>query len=315
MVPGMKREIIYSLRSPYRDEFRICGYRFGSGEKTACIVGAIRGNEVQQLYMCSQLVGILKRLEEKGAIASGRELLVIPSVNSFSMNIGKRFWAVDNTDINRSFPGDPSGEITQRIAAGVFTEAQQYQYGIQFASFYMPGDFIPHVRMMETGFQTSSLASLFGLQYVVVRKPKPVDTSTLNYNLQKWKINAFSVYTNQTEAIDEKSASLGVGAVLRFLMRMGIIKYSSHGGYISSVVKEEELLSVKTTAAGIFRRLKNPSDEVNFGEAVAEILHPYEGSVLARINAPTDGIVFFTNNQPLVMENTVVCKIIRRMHV
>ncbi|MFA9381239.1 MAG: M14 family metallopeptidase [Acetanaerobacterium sp.] len=311
----MKNEIIYSLQSPYRNEFRIHGYRFGSGDKTACIVGAIRGNEIQQLYICSQLVGTLKRLEEKGAIASGREILVIPTVNNFSMNIGKRFWTVDNTDINRMFPGSAQGEVTQRIAAGVFAEAQQYQYGIQFASFYMPGDFIPHVRMMETGFQTSSLASLFGLQYVVVRKPRPVDTSTLNYNLQKWKINAFSVYTNQTEAIDEKSAALGVGAVLRFLMRMGIIKYTSHGGYISSVVQEENLVSVKTTAAGIFRRLKNPSDEVNFGEVIAEILHPYEGTVLARILSPTDGIVFFTNNHPLVIENTVVCKIIRRLHV
>ena len=311
----MKNEIIYSLQSPYRGEFRIHGYRFGGGEPTACIVGAIRGNEVQQLYMCSQLIGTLRRLEEKGAIAAGKEILVIPSVNSFSMNISRRFWAVDNSDINRMFPGNEQGEVTGRIAAAVFAQAQQYRFGIQFASFYMPGDFIPHVRMMETGFQTTSLAALFGLPYAVVRKPSPVDTSTLNYNLQKWKVNAFSVYTNQTESIDERSAALGVGAVLRFLVRMGIIKYTSHGGYLSSVVQEEELVSVKTTAAGIFRRLKSPSDEVGFGEPVAEILHPYEGTVLARVLAPTDGIVFFTSNQPLVIENTVVCKIIRRLHV
>lgn len=311
----MKKELIYSLTPPYRNEFRIHGYRFGAGEQTACVVGAIRGNEVQQLYMCSQLIATLRRLEDKGAIAAGREILVIPAVNSFSMNIGRRFWAMDNTDINRMFPGDEQGSVTQRIAAAVFAQAQNYRYGIQFASFYMPGDFIPHVRMMETGFQTSSLASLFGLPYVVVREPRPVDTSTLNYNLQKWKINAFSVYTNQTEAIDERSAALGVGAVLRFLMRMGIIKYSSHGGYLSSVVQEEELVSVKATAGGIFRRIKQPSDEVSFGEPVAEILHPYEATVLERVLAPTDGIVFFTCNQPLVMENTVACKIIRRLHV
>ncbi len=311
----MKSEIIYSLTSPYRGEFKIHGYRFGSGEKTACIVGAIRGNEIQQLYICSQLVSTLRRLEANGAVASGREILVIPSVNPFSMNIGKRFWAVDNTDINRMFPGNEEGEITQRIAAGVFSEAQQYQYGIQFASFYMPGDFIPHVRMMETGFQTSSLASLFGMQYVVVRKPRPVDTSTLNYNLQKWKTNAFSVYTNETENIDEKSAALGVGSVLRFLMRMGIIKYSSHGGYISSVVQEDNLVSTKTDCAGIFRGLKSPNDEVTHGEVMAEIVHPYEGKVLSKVLAPTDGIVFFANNRPLVMENTVVYKMIRRLHV
>lgn len=33
-----------------------------------------------------------------------------------------------------------------------------------------------------------------------------------------------------------------------------------------------------------------------------------------QIVAPTDGIVFFAHNKPLVLENTVVFKVIRRLH-
>ena len=76
---------------------------------------------------------------------------------------------------------------TQRIAAGVFENIKDYSYGIQFASFYMQGDFIPHVCMMDTEYQNPSLANLFGLPYVLIRKPKPYDTTTLNYNWQIWK--------------------------------------------------------------------------------------------------------------------------------
>lgn len=47
----MKKEILYSLKGIYRENFEIEGYRFGGGEKSACIVGALRGNEIQQLYM------------------------------------------------------------------------------------------------------------------------------------------------------------------------------------------------------------------------------------------------------------------------
>ena len=50
-------------------------------------------------------------------------------------------------------------------------------------------------RMMETGYQNISLANLFGLPYVVVRKPTPLDTKTLNYNWQNDMTAAFSVYT------------------------------------------------------------------------------------------------------------------------
>ena len=237
----MKKEVLYSLKGIYRENFEIEGYRFGHGEKSACIVGAMRGNEIQQLYICSQLIKVLKDLEMRGAISHNHEILVIPSANRFSMNVEKRFWPVDNTDINRMFPGDEAGDTTKQIAAAIFESSKGYSYGIQFASFYMPGDFIPHVRMMETGYQSASLANLFGLQYVVIRKPKPMDTATLNYSWQMNGTNAFSIYTNSTDIVDEKSARQAVSSVLRFLTRMGILKYNNHSGYIASVINEYDL--------------------------------------------------------------------------
>ena len=91
----MKKEVLYSLKGIYRENFEIEGYRFGHGEKSACIVGAMRGNEIQQLYICSQLIKVLKDLEMRGAISHNHEILVIPSANRFSMNVEKRFWPVD----------------------------------------------------------------------------------------------------------------------------------------------------------------------------------------------------------------------------
>ena len=180
----MKKKLIYSMKSPYREELKVWGYHFGKEEPSACIVGSMRGNEIQQMYVCSQLIRRLHELEQKGGIVSDNGILVIPAVNYYAENIGKRFWPADNRDINRMFPGNHAGETTERIAAGVFEQIRGYNYGIQLASFYRPGDFVPHVRMMETGYQSASLANLFGLPFVVVRKPQPIDTATLNYNWQ-----------------------------------------------------------------------------------------------------------------------------------
>lgn len=158
----MRKELIWSLPGLYREDMEVYGYHFGRGDKAACVVGALRGNEVQQMYVCSQLVKALTELEAKGAIVNNNEILVIPAVNYYSMNIGKRFWAADSSDINRMFPGRAGGETTERIADGVFARVREYSYGVQFTSFYMPGEFVPHVRMMETGRQSPSLANLFG---------------------------------------------------------------------------------------------------------------------------------------------------------
>lgn len=310
----MKKDIIYSLSGLYRDDFRVTGYRFGKGEKTCCIIGSLRGDEIQQLYMCGQLVKALSAIEKKGDFAHDREVLVIPSLNSYSTNIGRRFWCLDNTDINRMFPGDTEGETTQRIAASVFEEIKQYKYGVQFASFYIPGVFIPHVRMMKTCKENTSLANLFGLQYVVLRTPIAMDRTTLNFNWQVSGTAAFSVYTNATENIDEDSAELGVSAVLRFLSRMGVIKYRCHGGYMGTIINEDDMMSVKSGSAGIFRGVRSVGDEVRRGDVLAQIIHPYEGEVVSEITAPSDGIVFFAHKKPLVIENTLAFKMIKRLH-
>ena len=311
----MKQEVLYALETPYRQRMEIEGFRFGSGEKACAIVGGIRGNEVQQMYVCARLVQAFRRLEEQKAILPGNEILVIPCVNRFSMNVGQRFWPLDNTDINRMFPGYDQGETTQRIAAALFEAVKGYRYGIHFASFYLPGDFAPHVRIMDTGYQTSSLGNLFGLPYVVMRKPQPIDTTTLNYNWQVWETNAFSVYTKETDVTDEASARQAVSAVLRFLSRIGILKYTCQNGYLPIVLQENELATALTPAGGLFRRFRAPGEEVEYGETIGTILDPFTAETVAEIKSPTSGIVFFAMKKPLVTEHEAAFKIIRRLHL
>lgn len=311
----MIQDILHTIKSPYRDDMHISAYRFGKGTKAACIVGPTRGNEVQQLYICSQIIRILTRLEKTGSIVSNNEILIIPAINYYSLNLDKRFWAMDNTDINRMFPGSPTGETTERIANTVYEAARKYNYVIQFASFHNPGDFLPHVRMMETGFESTSLANLFGLPYVLTKKPQPVDTGTLNFSLNAEGINAFSIYTSATDHIDEESAIQAISSVLRFLTRMGIIKYNCHNGYIASIIQETDLMSIKVDVSGIYRPLKHPGDEVCFGDVLAEVIDPIQGEVISQIIAPSDGIIFFAHSKALVIQNSTIYQLIRRLHL
>lgn len=306
----MDRKTIFKIRALYRDDFRVTGFSFGHGQKSACIVGSMRGNENQQLYCCAELVRKLKELEERGCIREDREILVIPCVNPYSMNIKKRFWSIDNTDINRMFPGYREGETTQRIAGGVFESIKDYTYGLQFASFYMPGRFVPHIRIMKTGFEDVELAKKFGFPYVVLHTPRPFDTATLNYNWQIWETKAFSVYTTTTEQIDRTSARQAVEAVLSFLQKQGIIDYSGFEGYVSKVVSTEEMVSVRNRRAGFFEGKAGAGEHVRKGQLLACIVDCYEGMIVDEIYAPLEGTLLFSHAEPKVYENTAVYKII-----
>lgn len=310
----MHTKEIVTLQSTYREDMKVKGFRFGKGDKAACIVGSFRGNEIQQMYICSRLVQALRDLENSGGICVGKQILVIPNANPYSMNVGQKFFGMEESDINRMFPGNEKGETTSRIAAALFKEIADYSYGIQFSSFSIAGEFAPHVRMMKTGYQNTSLANLFGLPYVVVKKPAPIDTQTLNYNWQTEMTAAFLVYTNKTFEIDDKSARQAVAAVLRFLTRMGILRYESHSGYISHVIMEEDLTNVYTECAGIFKGLTELGEAVRYGQPLAQIMDPMEGSIRQMILAPTDGIVFFTHKEALVTQYDMVYRLIHRMH-
>lgn len=306
----MEEKILFELGSVYRDNMRIKGYTFGNGEHSVCIVGATRGNEVQQVYICSRLTAIFEQIEKQGKIKTEKSVMIVPCINPHSMNIGKRFWSTDNTDINRMFPGYNLGETTQRIADGVFKNINDYKFGIQFASFYIQGSFIPHVRMMKTGFEDIELAKDFGLPYVFRREARPYDTTTLNYNWQIWETKAFSVYTNATDTIDYESANEVINAVLSFLNKQGIIEYNCHEGYISKFIEGKGLVNVKTSKSGFFIRHAKVNSRVKKGDMLAEITNPYSGKVLDTVISPVNGIVFFHANQPVIYSHTPLYRII-----
>lgn len=308
----MKKEILFQMKSTYRDDFKIDGYRFGSGEKTVCIVGPMRGDEVQQQYVCSQIVKELQNIESAGGICDGKSILVIPSCNPFSMNVGRRFWAMDGTDINRMFPGYDQGETTQRIAAAIFKELEGFRYGLQLASFYVPGEFVPHVRMLRTGYEDVESARLFGLPYVTVRNPLPFDTALLNYNWQIWNTSAFSVYSGLTDSIDVENSRGAVNAVIRFLSNVGAVEGAPDvPGYQSTIVNEEALVSISAHHAGIYVRVRKAGDAVRAGDVLARILNPYDGRVLEEVRCDYDGIVFFSHHRPLVLQNALLFRIIK----
>lgn len=308
----MKKEIIFSMKSTYRDDFKIEGYRFGSGEDTVCIVGPMRGDEVQQQYICSQIVHELQQIESQGAIADGKSILVIPSCNPFSMNVGRRFWAMDGTDINRMFPGYDKGETTQRIAAAIFKHIENFRYGLQLASFYVPGEFVPHIRMLRTGYEDVESAKLFGMPYVTVRKPLPFDTTLLNYNWQIWNTSAFSVYAGMTDSIDVDDSRQAVESVLRFLTGIGAITESvaCPPGFLSAVLDEDNMQTITAHHAGIYIRNCKAGDHIHKGDVLARILHPYDGRVLEEVRSPIDGTIFFSHHRPLVLQNALLYRIL-----
>ena len=311
----MRRLTVYRLDMPYREQFRIEGFEFGAetDSLTCAIVGQMRGDEVQQAYTCARLVERLQRLEEHGGIKSGARILVIPCANPYSMNVASRFWPADGTDINRRFPGNPQGETTERIAAGIFDAVQGSDFGIQLASFNQEGDFLPHVRVTRAGEvseESLAMADDFRLPCVISRNPTPFDTGTLNYSWQEAGTHAFSLYTRTTDRIDRPSAKLADQAILRFLATHSIVSGKVDGSSDCMRLDESELVDVRTEEfSGYLDGRVKPGDVVEKGQELAVVRDVFDAHVRERIVAPVAGRIFFCRVKALLQQRMVAFRI------
>lgn len=309
----MRRKTLYTLETPYREPMEVVGFEFGDpdGEDSCAIVGSMRGNEIQQTYTAARLVERLRLDEAK--LLPGKRVLVVPSVNPFSMNVSTRFWALDHTDINRMFPGYDKGETTQRIAEGLFSAVSSFSLGVQLCSLYMPGEFVPHVRLTRAGEITREsldMAGGFGLPYVIINEPTPFDTTMLNYNWQVWSCHAFSLYGHTTEHVYPQGALRMIDAIERFLAMQGIMRLATQKVQEPRTLEEADLVGVRTEEAGGFlMRHVEAGDHVEKGQVLAEVIDALDAHVKETLTAPVSGRVFFLRTEPLVEQHIICARI------
>ena len=312
----MIKKTLFTLDTPYREPLSIVAAEFGdpAAAKSIAVVGSTRGNEIQQTFICAELVRRLEEMEQRGLIAPDVRILVVPSINPFSMNIGERFWAVDHTDINRMFPGYDAGETTQRIAAGLFEAVKDCTFGIQLGSYYLPGDFMSHVRVTranDTSEETLAMADAFGFPYVVARTPTSFDTTTLNYNWQVWNARAFTVFAKETDTINRRSATFAEDCILRFMHETGFVTFRAAGGSMASHIAEEELVDVRTeSAGGLFLRHVETGERVEAGQPLGQVVDAFDASSKEILVAPVTGYVFFSHIAPLINQYTIAFKLV-----
>ena len=170
--------------------------------------------------------------------------------------------------------------------------------------------FSTHIRMMQTGSEDTETAKAFGLPYIFVRKARPYDTTTLNYNWQVWDCKAFSLYTRATEIVDETIAKEARNSILRFLNVTEFITKPMPGGYQSQIIEESRLTPIMTTSAGFFETVASLDDEVQKGDVLAKIYNPFDHSVQEELRAPTSGMVFYLNKKDLVYAHSLGASIL-----
>ena len=306
----MEKIEILRIESLSRAPLVVEGYLFKGSDVKApkvAIVGAMEGDSILPLYCASTMVDFFKNKIDKKNIKG--DVLIIPSINHYALNIGKRFWPLDNTDINMMFPGYELGETTQRIAKKVFDAISSYDYGIILERRPDPATCLPYIKLYKSGYEDLKSAKKFGFKMIHHRTMKSIDTVTLQYNWQLWGTKAFSIMCPSDNQVDKKIASQINQAMIRFMDNKKILNYHIFNGYESTVIDRNSIEVVKSPRSGIFISKELPGNYVSKDQVIGEIVHSLEGDVIHQFLAPCNGMITCFYSNSLIYEHAVAFRI------
>lgn len=311
----MKKIEILKINSLNRSPLIIEGYLFEGCDPSApsvAIVGAMEGKTILPLYSASKLVDYLQNeIDVKEKIRGN--ILIIPSINHYALNLGERFWPLDKTDLNMMFPGYEHGETTQRMAKKLFDAISGYTYGISLESRNDLSTCIPYISLLHSGYEDLQSPKKCGFRIIHHKEMKPTDTASLQYNWQLWGTKAFSIITPSDETINTNNAKRVFEGVVRFLSATEILEHKVLLGYDSNIVTDKDIQIIKTPKSGIFIPTKKVGSSVSKEEMIGKVIHSLEGNVIHRIFSPCDGVITCAYKNGLIFENALAFRVVKTL--
>ncbi len=264
--------------------------RNGDGP-TALLTGGNHGDEYEGITALIKLAGRLRAEDITGRV------IIVPMMNHPAALNGTRTSPIDKGNLNRAFPGSPTGTLTQRIA-DYFTRylvplcdlALDIHSGgrtldlLPFAATHRLADADLARRCLEGARafgapNTLLMAELEGdaLYDTVVEAQGKVFIST--------ELGGGGTTTPETVAL----AGRGVDNVLRWA---GILPGSSRPAPTRMLEIPDSAHYLQSEHAGLLEFTVNPGDEVKAGEVMARVYTlERTGVAPAEYRAPVDGIL------------------------
>jgi len=306
----MKTVEILRLESLSREPMVIEGYLFKGTDPDApkvAIIGAMQGDALIPLHASASLINFLKNKIKAQKILG--DVLIIPSINHYALNISEKFWPLDKTNINMMFPGFDQGETTQRIAQKVFEAIKDYDYGVVLETRTDQSICIPYLMLLKSSWEDMQGAQNFGLKIIHHKELESIDTVTLQYNWQLWGTKAYSIMCPAEQKIDEEVSKEIIQSMIRFMNENKIIKYPIFKEYNSNILQSKNIYTIKSPNSGMFISTKSLGSYITKGEVLGKIIDSLNGKVIHQFKSKVDGKLLCMFNNALVNENAIVYKI------
>lgn len=310
----MKRDLLL-MTAPVRDSFDIPCHEIGprAAHPAAAFVAGLHGDELNGIFVLSRLADFLNGVEagKHPGLKLLKKVLIIPAVNVLGVNLRCRTWPFDRSDMNRMFPGNVSGETTQRIALAVLNATKHAEYRVDLHTAGTDFEELPQVRLYSPSDQQREAARFFGLPAIMERSISPVFTTTLMHAWQVWPGQSFLLRVGQGGTVQLGHCQQVFRGLVSFLGRVGILEGVSLAEEDEEICHFQQGGSKRLYAgkAGTFVSDSHVGRWVSKGQELGYIYDSFSGNVIEKVEAPASGLLTGIRRHPLLFEGDLLLRI------
>lgn len=274
--------------------------------KRISIVTGTHGDELEGQYVCYELNRRIKENPEclKGIVD------IYPALNPMGIETIERGIPGFDLDMNRTFPGNKDGAVTEQVANKITNDLLGSDLVIDIHASNIFLTEVPQVRISEeTSDMLIPYAKKLNIDLIWVHSAATVLKSTLAHSLNSKDTKTLVVEMGVGMRITKKYGDQLVDGIFNVMKDLDIWDGEAEE-LREPFICRDNVEFINAPIAGLFMPSVNHMTKVLKGDVIGNILEPLHGKILSTLKAKNDGIVFTIREYPIVDEGSLIARIV-----
>lgn len=278
--------------------------------KRISIVTGIHGDELEGQYVCFELQ---RRINENPEYLKGI-VDIYPAMNPLGIDSIERGIPAFDLDMNRLFPGNIEGNMTEYLAAEIIKDVSGSDCVIDIHASNIYLTEIPQIRINELNEKVLvPLAEKTNIDFIWVHGASTVLEATFAYSLNSTGTPCLVVEMGVGMRITKEYGDQLVDGILNLMREMGIWMGETKTPRKPIISKNpDDVQFLNASTGGLFVPSVKHWQQLEKGDLIGRIIDPLSGKVLDEILSPVNGILFTIRDYPIVDEGSLIGRLLRK---
>lgn len=289
------------------EELAVRKNRLGGGGKRLCVVTGTHGDELEGQYVVWRLNRLLREQPQhwKGTVD------IYPAMNPLGISTMTRGIPLCDLDMNRTFPGNENGSMSEYIAARLVADMQGADAVIDIHASNIFLREIPQVRInVNTAARLVPMARHLNMDLIWVHAAATVLESTLAHSLNALDTPTLVVEMGVGNRLTRAWGDQLIQGILSLMASLGMWTGPVPQVRDPIVSSDGHVSFVNSPCPGILIPSVEHGTLVCRGQELGLVADPLTGEILQRLPSPADGLLFTLREYPVVYEGSLIARIL-----